>query len=167
MTRCLITAVILIGVLHAGSRAEAQTAFDTCSLISAEEMGTLIGAKVRKPRPRTTTRMGVVSYVCTYRSVEDGWTVGVHVEKGRTPEDVRLYVKAFKSVAAANAPRAVAGLGDEAFFAPVNPTNGILHVTQGTDVIWIQTYGKAPGAGSLEKTKAVAERVMARLGKGK
>jgi hypothetical protein len=146
----------------------AQSKFDACSLLTAEQVGTIVGAKMGRPRSRTTPWLGnVVNYVCTYRSTEDGWTVEVHIEQGRTAEDVRGYVEALKKVAAANAPKPVSGLGDEALWAPVNPTNGILHVTRGTDVIWVQTYGKAPGAGSLEKTRAITEQVLQQYAKVK
>ena len=64
-------------------------------------------------------------------------------------------------------PRPISGLGDEAWWGPVNETDGMLHVRIGTDVVWIQTYGKAPGAGSLEKTRALMEKALERFAKVK
>jgi hypothetical protein len=56
----------------------------------------------------------------------------------------------------------IAGLGDEAWWGPVDATNGMLHVVKGTDVVWVQSYGtNAPGAGSLEKTRALMQKVLA------
>jgi hypothetical protein len=49
----------------------------------------------------------------------------------------------------------------------VNETNAMLHVRIGTDVVWIQTYGKAPGAGSLEKTRALKEKALEQFAKVK
>ena len=48
-----------------------------------------------------------------------------------------------------------------AWRGPVNATSGIFHVVDGTDVLWVQTYGESPGAGSLEKTRAVMDQVFA------
>ena len=49
--------------------------------------------------------------------------------------------------------RAPSGVGDR--------TNDILHVVRGTDLVWVQTYGKGTGAGKLEKTRAITEKAFA------
>jgi hypothetical protein len=41
----------------------------------------------------------------------------------------------------------------------------MLHVIKGTDVLSIRTYGKGPGAGTLEKTKELMAIVYPRFTK--
>ena len=77
---------------------------------------------------------------------------------------MRDYLKLFKGAASNSGPRAVPGLGDQTLWTPVNATNGMLQVARGSDLIAVQTYGKAPGAGTLEKSRPVMERVLAKLG---
>jgi hypothetical protein len=48
----------------------------------------------------------------------------------------------------------------------VNPTNGILHVVKGTDIVWLQTHGKGIGAGTLDKTKLLMQATLSRYAPG-
>ena len=104
----------------------------------------------------------VENYGCTYRS--PNFTVEVRLEAGRDREGLEGYLKALgatvKSTTSSTL-KPVSGIGERAWWGPVNPTNGMLHIVRGTDVIWVQTHGKGPGAGSLEKTRAIAEKVFA------
>ncbi len=145
----------------------AQTAaadeYDGCALVSAADVEAVIGEKLqRQPRPKRLTMLSVESYGCNYKS--ELWTVEVRLETGRDAEGIKEYLKTLKGVVkqtTASDARSVPGLGDEAWWGPVNPTNGMLHVARGTDLIWVQTYGKGAGAGSLEKTRAITEKVLA------
>lgn len=103
------------------------------------------------------------SVSCRWRG--DAWRVEVHVERGRDAAGVKQYLESLKGVVQGTTQsnlKPVAGLGAEAWWGPISPTNGILHVVKGTDVVWVQSYGTdAPGAGSLEKTRALMQRVLA------
>jgi hypothetical protein len=138
------------------------TELDGCSFISAEDVQSVTGESLQR-RPRATRRAygTVETYVCNYKS--EGWTVETHVETGRSKDDLDLYLKGLGATVkqtTASSLQPVPGIGDKAWWGPVNPTNGMLHVVRGTDVIWVQTYGKGAGAGTLEKTRAITEKVL-------
>jgi hypothetical protein len=66
------------------------------------------------------------------------------------------------SKAAGQSFQRISGIGDEAYWGQVSPTNGMLHLVVGTDFLTVQTWGDAPGAGTLAKTKELAATVLAR-----
>lgn len=139
---------------------------DVCALFTEEEVAALSGDEVRAPR-RTTYRFGTVtSSSCWYRTDKGSWSVKMNVERGRSAEDLQGMLKTLKGVVTQTTTQSlqpVAGIGDEAYWGQVGPTNGSLHVVIGTDFLTVQTWGKAPGAGTLEKTKEVATIVVNRF----
>lgn len=143
-------------------RSQSASGIEGCTLITAEDVEAVIGEKLsRKPRDKRSSLLGVESYGCNYKSA--GWTIEVRLETGRTKEEVAGYLKNLKGVVKGTTnsdARAVRGLGEEAWWGPINPTNGMLTVAKGADVLWVQTYGKGAGAGSLEKTQALMEKVL-------
>ena len=137
--------------------------FDGCAFISASDVEAVMGAKLER-KPRTVSRaFGTVSNNgCTYRS--QTFTVEVRLESGRSPDGLEMYLKALGATVkqtTSGTLKPVSGIGDRAWWGPVDSTNGMFHVVSGTDVLWVQTYGKGPGAGSLEKTRAIMEKVFA------
>ena len=138
-------------------------AYDGCSFISAADVEAVSGEKLeRKPRVVRRTQMTVEVYGCSYKS--PNFNVEVRLEAGRDAEGLQMYLTALKGTVrktTASNLKPVKGLGDEAWWGPINETSGILHVIRKTDVLWVQTYGKGPGAGSLEKTKAITDKVYA------
>ena len=138
-------------------------AYDGCSFISAAEVEAVSGEKLeRKPRVVRRTQGTVEVYGCTYKS--PNFNVEVRLEAGRSKDDLEMYMLGLKGTvksATSSTLKPVKGLGDEAWWAPINETSGILHVIRKTDVVWVQTYGKGKGAGSLEKTKAITDKVYA------
>ena len=160
------TVIIVLGSLaFAGyfSQGSATDAYDGCGFITAAEVEAVTGEKLeRKPRVVRRTYGTVENYGCNYRS--PNFTVEVRLEAGRDREGLEGYLKALgatvKSTTSSTL-KPVSGIGERAWWGAVNPTNGMLHIVRGTDVIWVQTHGKGPGAGSLEKTRAIAEKVFA------
>jgi DNA-binding LytR/AlgR family response regulator len=108
------------------------------------------------------------TFVCTHRT--PGWTVALHVERGRTADEVEGYLRTLgavvKQATVSSTLTPVPGLGDRAWWGPVNPTNGILHVVKGTDIVWLQTHGKGIGAGTLDKTKLLMQATLSRYAPG-
>jgi hypothetical protein len=138
---------------------------DVCALYTREEVAALSGTEAHKPRENTYQFGTVTSSSCWYRTDKSAWSVKTIVERGRTPEDLQMMLKALKGVATkttAQSLQPVAGIGDEAYWGQIGPTNGSLHVVIGTDFLTVQTWGKAPGAGTLAKTKEVAAIVVKR-----
>ena len=129
-----------------------------------------MGGEPRNARPRPDGRqmMQVENFGCKYRG--NDWTVDVNLERGRDKEGVEAYWKTLAGVVkqtTSSDAKVVPGLGDKAYWGPISSTNGILHVVVGTDVLFVQTFGKTPGAGSLEKTRAIMEKVLANYKAGK
>jgi hypothetical protein len=143
--------------------ANSKPSLDGCVLLAGSDAESIIGEKLkRNPRAKYLQMLDVESFGCNYKS--DKWTVEVRLERGRTAEGVQGYLKTLKGVVKQTTQsdaRQVRGLGDDAWWGPISPTNGILTVARKTDVLWIQTYGDGTGAGSLEKTKALMEKVLA------
>ena len=152
----------LVSTGAASTQGSTTQAYDGCAFISVADVEAVSGEKVRgRPRVVRRTLMSVESDGCTYRG--ETFTVEVRLETGRDREGLDLYLKMLGATVkqtTSSALKPVTGLGDKAWWGPINPTNGILHIVKGTDVLTVQTYGKGPGAGSLEKTRAIAEKVF-------
>ena len=146
---------------------QGSDAYDGCAFISAAEVEAITGEKIRgRPRLVRRTLMDIENYGCTYRG--ENFTVEVRLETGRSKEGLEMYLTALGATPRRNKAStmaAVSGLGDRAWWGPVYARIGILHIVRGTDVFWVQTYGKAPGACSLEKTRAVADKAFAQYQK--
>jgi hypothetical protein len=134
---------------------------DACALYTREEVGKFAGAATKKPRVFTIDPATHSS--C---STEAGqWTIKVYLERSATKSDLDLKLKLLKGVVKKETPsslKPVSGLGDEAYWGQIGPTNGQFHVVVGLTMVNIQTFGKAPGAGTMEKTRPIADVVVAR-----
>jgi len=78
---------------------------------------------------------------------------------------LQMSLKALKGVAkneTSQSLKPISGLGDEAYWGQVGPTNGQFHVVVGTTMINIQTWGKPDGAGTMEQTRPIADLVVKR-----
>ena len=164
--------VLVMATIMAASEVPSKQgaeAYDGCAFISVAEVEAITGERVRgRPRPVRRTAMDVENYGCTYRG--ENFTVEVMLETGRTKEGLDMYLTMLGATPRRNKAStmtAVSGIGDRAWWGPVNPTNGILHVVRGNDVFWVQTFGKASGAGSLEKTRAIADKAFAQYQKAR
>jgi hypothetical protein len=164
-------ALLLLAAGGSWSGVEAQDGGeDPCGLLTREEMAAVSGDEPSKPRPRTHKWPygGLVSMTCTYNTRYNKLGADVTVERGRTPEAMKEYLKALMGTAqqtSGSAMQPVAGFADQAHWGQINESSGILHVIKGTDVLSIRTYGKGPGAGTLEKTKELMAIVYPRFTK--
>jgi hypothetical protein len=105
---------------------------------------------------------------CTYNTRHDKLGADVTVERGRTTEGMKEYLNTLLGTArqtSGSAMQPVPGYGDQAHWGQINESSGMLHVIKGTDVLSIRTYGKGPGAGTLEKTKELMAIVYPRFTK--
>lgn len=92
----------------------------------------------------------------------------IMVQRGNKKADMKTMVDVVKKMASdmtGNAPEMVSGLGDEAFWGQINPTNGQLHIVMGTDFLTIHTWGKGQGAGTLPETRKLAAVIVERFKK--
>lgn len=165
--------VVLLLMAGSGgwSRLEAQAGEDDpCALLTRAEMAAVSGDEPNKPRPRTHKWPygGLISMTCTYNTQHDKLGADVTVERGRTPESIKIYLKTLMGTAeqtSGSAMKPVEGYADQAHWGQINQSSGMLHVVKGTDVLSIRTYGKGPGAGTLEKTKELMAIVYPRFTK--
>jgi hypothetical protein len=142
---------------------------DGCALLTRQEVEAAAGTKMNRKRPVDRTLLGVVSTGCTYNA--NDWRVVVRIERGRDLSTARSYMRMLRGVVkqtTASDARAVRGLGDEAWWGPISPTDGILSVRRGSDIIWVETQGKGGrGFGTLETTRPLTQKVLARYAAGR
>jgi hypothetical protein len=127
--------------------AETVSSIDPCSLLTIEEVGTVLdqqvsGAKVRpSPRPNCHYSVGEGSvnvFVFTDATAAGGF------QAGKTMQDAHT--------------EAVSELGDDAYWSPDIKT---LNVLKGKTYFTIQFYGVS--SGSKETMKTLAQKAAARL----
>jgi hypothetical protein len=144
--------------LAALAPAPAATLPDPCALFTREEVEKLAGEPTRKPHKSETSQINSIS--CRTSSSTGQWSVALVIEDKGSQEMLGMYMKSIKNVAGGL--KEVKGLGDEAYWGQINPNNGQFHVIIGTVVITVQTWGKAAGAGTMEKTRPIADLVISR-----
>jgi hypothetical protein len=130
---------------------------DACGLFTREEVAALAGENAKKPRAFSTNPSMHSS--CTTATATGKWTVKVYIERSPDAQVQKLSLDALKKVGGL---QSVSGLGDQAFWGQVSPTNGQFHVIIGLTMVSIQTWGEAPGAGTQEKTRPIADLVVKR-----
>jgi hypothetical protein len=127
--------------------AETISSVDPCSLLSKEEVGTVLGQEVSdatvrsSPRPNCQYSVGegtVTVFVFTDPSAAGGF------QAGKTMQDAHTEV--------------VSGVGNEAYWSPDIKT---LNVLKGNIYFTVQFYGVS--SGSKETMKALAQKVTTRL----
>jgi len=136
---------------------------DACGLYTREEVATLAGEAAKKPRAFTINPATHSS--CTTATSSGKLTVKVYIEGYPDKEALQMSLKALKGVVTNETSKAlkpVTGLGSEAYWGQVGPTNGQFHVVVGTTMVSIQTWGSGPGAGTIEKTRPIADLVVKR-----
>ena len=135
---------------------QSADSLDACSLFTRAEVAAFAREKTTKPRAFSVNPATHSS--CTTGTVNDKWTVKVYIERAPDKEVQKLSLDALKKVGL----KPVSGLGDEAWWGQVGPTNGQFHVIIGLTMVSIQTWGDAPGAGTQEKTRPIADVVIQR-----
>ena len=127
--------------------AETISSIDPCSLITKEEVGTVLGQEVSEAKVRSSPRPN-----CQYSVGEGSVTVFVFTDAtaaggfqaGKTMQDAHTEV--------------VSGIGDEAYWSPDIKT---LNVLKGNIYFTVQFYGVS--SGSKETMKALAQKAASRL----
>jgi hypothetical protein len=72
-------------------------------------------------------------------------------------------LKGVASKTTGSALKPVRGLGDEAYWGKMDPSHGMLHIVIGTNFLTVETWGKAPDAGTLDRTMEIAALVVKRF----
>ncbi|HJR36527.1 MAG TPA: hypothetical protein VJ817_16335 [Gemmatimonadales bacterium] len=141
------------------------SAFDACALYTLEEFAAFARDDGRRHRPTSRASNGVSTSTCWHGTRFDSLSLKIIVQRGNSPADLKMMVAALKRVAgtAPGPPAAVAGLGDEAFWGQIGPSNGQLHIVLGSDFLTVQTWGKGAGAGTLPKTLELARVIVERF----
>lgn len=136
---------------------------DACGLYTREEVAALAGEAAKKPRAFSINPATHSS--CTTATSSGKLTVKVYIEGYPDKQALQMSLKALKGVVTNETSKAlkpVPGLGEDAYWGQVGPTNGQFHVVVGTTMVSIQTWGSAPGAGTIEKTRPIADIVVKR-----
>jgi hypothetical protein len=168
----MIGRIVTLGVVFGSGWATplfAQTdekpSSEVCDMVSAKEVEAVVGEKLtRDGRPGGHRIMEMTNVSCDYRSAI--WRVELNLERGRSKDGVKMYMQALKGVVKSTTKsdaKPVPGLGDEAWWGPMDPSNGILTATLGTDVLWVHVYSKGRCARSVRESQAPAPDVSREL----
>lgn len=155
---------------------------DACSLLTAAEIRAVLGDAVADPRPNTHTSGGLLLYQCVFgpssrRSISvavagpvagskttgarltprEFWRRQFHPSP-RDDHDARAEGEGMED----NKPRAIAGLGDEAFWTG-NRIAGALYVLCRDTFVRISIGGITNEQERLDKSKALARAAIRRL----
>jgi hypothetical protein len=158
---------LMLALLPAGAPQDAG-AFDACALYTLEEFAAFARDDGRRHRPTSRASNGVSTSTCWHGTRYDSLSLKIIVQRGNSAADLKMMVDALKKVSAAGpgkTPAAVPGLGDEAFWGQIGPTNGQVHIVLGTDFLTVQTWGKGNGAGTLPRTMELARVIVERFRK--
>ena len=133
--------ILLATLTMTASPVSRADSLDACALYTREEVEKFAGADGNMPR--TFSINPAVHSSC---STEAGqWTIKVYLERSATKDGLQMKLKALKGVVKGEtsaALKSVSGLGDEAYWGQVGPTNGQFHVVV-AEVIAIAVYGYA------------------------
>jgi hypothetical protein len=158
----MLTTLLLTALVALAPRARVDSV-DACGLFTRDEVKALAGEEARKPQPSVHEMIG--SYACRTTSSTSQWTVAIEVQRLGTKEALARNLDALRMAPKSkDAPglKPVSGLGDQAYWGQIDPHNGMYHVVVGTTIVNIQTWGKGAGAGTMEKTRPIADLVVQR-----
>jgi hypothetical protein len=150
---------------------------DACSLLTSQEIETILNAPLKGAKPSVNAQGGVTVSQCYFllpvasdsvvltvtqmtegassQSPKESWDEMFHREKEK--ENARE-----EEESKAPPPEQVAGLGDEAFWAP-RRFGGVLYVLKGNRSITITVGSGGNQETKLQKLKSLAEMVLKRL----
>lgn len=150
---------------------------DACSLLTSKEIEAILGAPLKDTKPSANSQGGLTVSQCYFllptadesivltvtqranganaRDPKQLWKETFHREKEKSEPDRKGESK-FPS------PEEIAGVGDEAFWAPLG-TGGSLYALKGNIQIRVSVGGPGDQAAKVQKSKALAEVVLKRL----
>jgi hypothetical protein len=153
---------------------------DVCRLITTAEIGAIQGSPVQEPKGSTRSENGLRVSQCFYTATEFSKSVNLALVQhdpdhpsGRSPKD--FWKEKFDPYENEEpqkdsggekekgpAPKKIVSLGDEAYWAS-NRFGGTLYVLKGDAFISIGLGGTDDQETKLEKSKALAQKVLQRL----
>jgi len=148
----------LLAGLTLALAASSADSLDACALYTRDEVAAFAGEEKAK-KPRAFSIDPAVHSSCTTETSSGKWTVKVYIERSPDQAGLKLKLDALKKVGGL---KPVSGLGEEAYWGQVGAANGQFHVIIGTTMVSIQTWGKAEGAGTMARTRPIADQVIQR-----
>lgn len=155
----MIAAFLAMSLAPLPTKPVASDSIEICSLYTRDEVEAAAKSEALKPRESYRVINGVPSGSCWTNTRGDSLSVKVIVEVKESKAVLRMALDALKRVGNL---KPISGLGDEAYWGQMAPNNGNAHFVIGLTLITVQTYGKSAGAGTLERTRPIAELVAKR-----
>jgi hypothetical protein len=152
---------------------------DACSLLTAAEIRAVLGETMRDPKPNTQPAGGLLLFQCVF-GASSKRSISVAVAGTATSGGASLTPREFwrrqfhpsprekrdqreeREAEGENRPRAIAGLGDEAYWTG-NRIAGALYVLHRDTFVRISVGGIPNERERIEKSKALARAAIRRL----
>ncbi len=156
--------VILIAAMNCSAVPEIK--IDVSKIVDKATVESILGAKVQYPTPVNIQGSEGYYSKCNYYSIPPGKTLLLRLyqasERHETEQELNGMMK--------NTPglKPVSGLGDKAFasegVASALPSDALmLYVVKGKSILTVGLSGYSNDAGSLEKAKEVAQKILPHL----
>ena len=159
MRKSQIPALVLVGLTVATSPAQAQDAFDACSVFTQEDAGKVMGAPAAAEPANPKVKRPKVVLGCTYTSSKDGKPIAATAQFriARTPDEAaRLFDEA--RLQFQTKPMLISGA--DAFWSG---KTGQMHVRKGKTWATLSVGGQKPGERDVDAAKRLAEILVAKL----
>ena len=150
---------------------------DACSLLTSKEIEAIQGAPLKDTKPSANSQGGLTVSQCYFLLPIAADSIVLTVTQRASGPDARdpkqLWEETFhrdndeaeavrEEESKSPPPEKIAGLGDEAFWAPQR-FGGALYALKGNASIRISVGGAGDQAAKIQKSKALAEIVLKRL----
>jgi hypothetical protein len=172
-------AVMVFGAAASGAATSVRAAgagppVDGCGLLSDEDIRKVHGQPVHQRVPSAPPARRFSVSQCVYRTADQTHSISVAVTAplaAAPPGTVRAYWKERFVPSSAGVsrkeepPRAVSGIGDEAYWVG-DRIAGAMYILKGDVIVRLSVGGIREEAPRLERTKALAHRIVERLPEG-
>lgn len=157
---------------------------DACALLTSKDIESVQGEAVKETKLTGQTAGGISVSQCfftlptftnsvsllvaqkgegnTAKDPKEFWRDTFHEEKSRERDEDRDREKKERDEEEGAPPKKVAGVGDEAFWMG-NRVGGALYVLKGNSYVRISIGGPAGQASKIKRSKALAQKAIARL----
>jgi hypothetical protein len=160
-----------------GAGPGATNVIDACSLLTSKEIEAVQGTPLMDTKPSANSRGGITVSQCYFLLPTAAESIVVAVTQRASGADARdpkqLWEEKFhrdndkrdareEEESKSSPPEEIAGLGDEAFWAPQH-SGGALYALKGNTYLRISVGGLGDGAAKMQKSKTLAEIILKRL----
>jgi hypothetical protein len=155
----------------------AANAVDACSLLTSQEIETVLGAPLKDTKPSVNAQGGVTVSQCYFLLPVAADSIVLTLTQPTEGANSRAPKESWEEIfdgdkekenareeeeSKSPPPERVGGLGDEAFWAP-RRFGGVLYVLKGNRYVTITVGSGGDQATKLQRSKALAEIVLKRL----